>query len=562
MEMQVYIGYEDVFHEQPQEDRLSLIEKFSKRDLLAMLALINLHPSRDPIYHTIQWKKQIEILCKLCVPDKQLFLDLKGIDDYHKSLLQRGSTGVLFSRVTNVVAMNEVLQSDRISHLSDERLDARKFIEYYLSVNSFVKSEQDKYTSRKYSFLEYYPVMAVYNEYNAPFFSFLELYRGVALTNFMQNDEEFGGEFSAYFASIGFEPFLYFPLVFSHVIPLNKRNKDEIPVLRPTNKLLENVIRTLSGKGMIESKPLEALNLKANSFYPYHDGLWILLDESFLLDHCFQYTINSFWFNHMKPAGYNHKSYFAKIGRFYENYISEMIHASFHFLENPSPKTLNDLVVRKSNEEFEVTDVYVREGEKIFIAEIKSTSYNAGFKYADDVINTFEENEFRFVKDFGLLQVLNAIKFISENHNLVDENAAEIEKFQIFPAVIFNEKLFQTPFANLFFQNLFLNYFKEVVGEFERPKHLTQVVSFRNFIIHPISLIHTTELEMLEPLLANKRVNFWELLLSHQQAWGLQVPLYHTVIARNPHDLVEYGFQKILPILAEYDKRRKEALGE
>lgn len=554
----VYIGYEDIFDGTSPQNRLSLLNGCSKRVVLGLLAMINLHPKKDLISHEIPNNIQLEILQKLCLPDINFFNSI--LPKFQNLLDNPTRPAVIFHRTSLVVALNEILECEDLPHESDKELTGEAIIKYCLLVNSFLRNTQDAYNKKTKEFIDLYPVLATSNEHNTPFSPFMDLFRGIHLTNFFENDEDFSAEFKSYFESIGQPPQVYLPLVFSHIIPAANKEPDHPPIFRPSNEPSKKIIEELSGNKIIPSEPLEVLNLKRNPFYKWDEDTWLMLDIPFIVDNCFYYIINAFWFNHIKKKGVSHKLYFSKIGQFYEQYVSGVIKRSFQFLKHPAPKTLDELKVKspETKTDIEIADVYIRQNKKVLLAEIKSTSFGTNFKYALDLIQSFEHNLPRFTKDFGITQVANAVEFFIKNPKMFDEKTKKGSNYKIFPAVIFNERFFQSPFSNLVFNNIFFKLLKEKFPAIEIPKKENQSIKYQNLIIYPITLIHSSDLEIIEPEIISKKVQIWDLFKEHFEKGKLHAPFYATIYKYITQDSVKYNLDKVKPILKEYDNRRKE----
>jgi len=72
-----------------------------------------------------------------------------------------------------------------------------------------------------------------------------------------------------------------------------------------------------------------------------------------------------------------------------------------------------------ANDEIEITDIYIRFNNKIFLAEVKSTGLydeeNSG-----DINALYKNNRDTFFKSFGVNQILNSIATLKDRIKIVD----------------------------------------------------------------------------------------------------------------------------------------------
>jgi hypothetical protein len=187
--------------------------------------------------------------------------------------------------------------------------------------------------------------------------------------------------------------------------------------------------------------------------YLISENRYLLLDKTILIDHIFYYTINSFWFNFIKPNNIiNEKQYYGIIGKFYESYICNLINESYNEDSSHEIKQLNELQIEGKNT-IDLGDFHIYYKNKIALGEIKSTNFGSKFKYDPDILFADEKARKRFLKDFGISQLVDTIVRIVNDPSLILPGNHVYSNYEIYPIIVFHERMFQVPFANLEFKN-------------------------------------------------------------------------------------------------------------
>lgn len=143
------------------------------------------------------------------------------------------------------------------------------------------------------------------------------------------------------------------------------------------------------------------LNTTADRYLEHQIIFNLILDNSFLTEKLYESFINDFWFESVKQAGIDVRSYKSSIGHFFEDYAVHILKQSFNFLKHPSPKALHELLASPNGTQVELADIYIRQNKKVLIGQIKSTGIYSDQQY-DTAQSLFKNKEDYFYDVFGL----------------------------------------------------------------------------------------------------------------------------------------------------------------
>jgi len=125
----------------------------------------------------------------------------------------------------------------------------------------------------------------------------------------------------------------------------------------------------------------------------------------------------------------------------------------------------------------------------------------------------------------------------------IDIGLVDCKKILVYPAIIVNEKAFQTPFMTMIF-----NYrFKELLKE-----------QGKNIHVYPLTLIHVSELEQMEHYLYTNPDKLWDLLSSNFNQKGDVIPPFYITLNRN---YVRYNYNRISKTIYQLLGKYEQKLG-
>ena len=511
MEIKLILEYKHFFNSEPPENRLTLIYHIPKVNLLFEIARLNysLKPYNSLKYNT-SLEMQSEELRYFCPID----------DELHKQYVQIASNNaksrdeypLIFNRAANLFALEEILNCSEFPEDEDFNMGTVEvwdaIFKYLLAVNTEISRVKE--TESQSPTIESISASSiVLNELMIEDNPFFIVYKGIKLIEFLSKNATYGIELERYFNEVlKIESDQFFFNLMSLSMANGKQRQFEEFVYHTIAR--DEFLDYLSENRIENTNPITLLSIKKTPFYKVSDIEYIILDINFLVNKSYNFFINDFWFDYLKPQRnskgkekFNYQDYRGVFGLFFESYIRDIFENSFKFLENPKPLFFDDLEIKTSAGNIEVADIYVRENEKILIGQVKSNSIYDKEKYGGDINILYRENREQFFIDFGVNQIFSSIRSALRYSEQFDSELPINGILEFYPIIVVNEKIFQTPLMS----NLLCIRFQE----------LLQNEDFGQHKIYPLVVMHVSDIEYLENSLSNKKVNIWDLLKSHQK---------------------------------------------
>jgi hypothetical protein len=331
--------------------------------------------------------------------------------------------------------------------------------------------------------------------------------KGIKLIEYLSNHPLYCLELDRYFKEIlkiEKDKFIYDLLSLSMANGKENSFAEFVYNTEEPNEFLEY----LSNNRIKNNNPITLLSIKKTPFYKENDLRYIVLDINFLVNKSYNFFINDFWFDFLKPQKnengkekFNYKHYRGAFGLFFEDYVRDIFENSFIHFIHPKPLFFDDLKINTHEGQIEVADIYIRQNKKILVGQVKSSSIYDNEKYSGEINILYRNDREQFFKDFGVNQIFDSIKSILKYSDSFDSKLQITKKLEFYPIIVVNEKVFQTPLM----PNLLHFRFQELLKE----------ENFNPHIIHPLVVIHISDLEYLENVLSKKEIQIWELLKSH-----------------------------------------------
>jgi hypothetical protein len=532
-------GYHTLFGTQPPEDRLSLIQHLSKDIILLEIAGLNYRLSGGTSREVdTSLERQLQELFWFCGKDRFLFTKYRGMI----AALKNGSRINLFSRAQCVFAIEELIQS-HLPIIEGFSMTApnswEPLLQYLLSVNTAITRITEEKDDEPINFETLSPKLLPLNEamiLNDPVFL---VNRGQDLLHYLAAHQDVGDHLKTYLLNtykLSPDEFIF------QIYSLVMANQSDAQHLdfhyqvaddHPSKYLFE----ILSAK--FENPDLKTLiNIRKNPFFKRSENRYILTDQHYLLEKAYYQLINDFYFDYLKATDkangepFTMQDYKSVIGRFFESYIDSLIRYGFENDGKTVVKTLDELKLIVNHQPVELCDVYLRNYNKVVIAEIKSVTIYDKEKFGGDVDALYKNNREKFFKDFGVDQVIKGIKSLTGKMKEIDPGLESVKKLMIYPVIFLNDKAFQTPLMT----SVFNKRFKELVGDFKES----------SLHIFPLTLIHVSEMEQMQQSIRQNSAVLWQLLESNfRQKDGVIPPFYLTL---NRHK-IRYNYKIILPRL-------------
>ncbi len=507
--LKLILEYKHFFDAEPPKNRLDLIKFIPKLRLLYEIAGLNyrLKPYNQ-LKYDLSFETQANELSYFCPIDQDLYTHyvkiasgfIKGKDDYP----------LIFNRAANLFALEEIL--DNSDFPEDENFNMSRvevwdgIFRYLLAVNTEVakvkKVAEGKVTIENIS-ASSISLNELMIEDNPLYIAF----KGIKLIEYLSNHPIYSVELERYFREtlkITKGNFIY------NLLSLSFANGQENSFTEFSYNTPEpdKFLDYLSNNRIKNSNPINLLSIKKTPFYKDSDTRYIVLDINFLANKCYNFFINDFWFDYLKPQKdekgkdkFSYKHYRGAFGLFFEDYIKDILENSFPHLLHPKPLFFDDLKISSREGQIEVADIYVRQNKKILVGQVKSSSIYDNEKYSGEINSLYRNNREQFFKDFGVNQTFESIKMILKYSDLFDSKLEIKKSLEFYPIIVVNEKVFQTPLL----PNLLYSRFKELIEKDNFSPHK----------IHPLVVMHVSDLEYLETALLKKEVQIWDLLKSH-----------------------------------------------
>lgn len=547
---QLILEYSHFFGKNINENRLDLIKGISKKHILFEIAGLNyrLKPNNQLKYDT-SWETQLKELTYFCPIDPQLLNYYISVSLRHFNI--KGDHPIIFNRAGNLFAMEEILNNAELFDIEGfvmrkvEVWDA--IFKYLLAINSEITKvkeiKEDNLTLETIS-----ASTIVLNELMIEENPLLIPYKGLRLMEFLSSHPVYGKEIDTFFNNIlKIEKDRFIYNVYALIIA--NKHKDKSLEFAYVTENGDSFLDYLSSNRIKSPKTINLLSLKKAPFYKDSHERYIVLDNNFLFNKSYNFFINDFWFDYLKPQKdingnekFNIKDYRGAFGLFFEMYVEEIIRNSFIHFVDPKPLLFDDLKISISKSEIEIADIYIRQNNKILVGQVKSNSIYDNEKYGGDTNKLYRNDREKFFSDFGVNQVVDSITNIIKYFNEFDANLPIDKELEFYPTIIVNEKVFQTPLI----PNLFHIRFQELITGINFGKHK----------INPLSIIHISDLEYLEFWLSTKEKNIWNILDYHLTDASLMPPFCCTIDTQIDRFVVmERVSESVKVLINKYSKK-------
>lgn len=564
---QLILGYRDLFKEEPPNDRLMLLHGMDKETVLAEILRLN-YTFRpwERMYQDTSFSTQSRELLYMCGENKELYnLYATRLTPFTK---MQDDYSLLFTRQTCLFAAEEIIQSN-LAHVPGftmkDSWDA--LLRYLFAVNSTItdirmEDEKKGDTLPGTSPLVDEPSETImtsispFEDINKRTFTLNELSldtnsvtlinRGLKLLEYLTRSSDIGVITTSYL-------FEMYGMEYDHFIY-------ELASMHFSNnqKKTNNMVRE-SGSGEIDmtfmyfpapdseslfeafskifpsTSPIKLQSIRKYPFYKGSKG-YMVTDNIFLLEKGYTQFINDFWFDkvrHIKgPDGgveFPVRRYRGIIGDFIESYVGEMIEYAFSEAKHFKVKKFDELMVVEKGKQVELLDLYIREKNQIFLAEVKSTNIYDDARYGESLGSFYKHDRNQFFKSFGIHQLVHALELLVRHAHIFDPGFPPKGGIKVYPTIVVNEKGLQTPLM----AQVFNTYFKTVL-----PASLDQRLK-----IQPLIIMHVSDWENIEDHLHKCPKDFFKLLKYHVRSPNFMPPFYNTIrlkeINRKPYKAIQ-----------------------
>jgi len=525
---QIILDYESFFGKNPPNNRISLIKDISKEHILFEIVALNhrLKPQYK-IKSDTSFKTQLRELKYFTQVDYNLYNEYAStVYKYYKN---NNDYPVVFNRQACLFAIEEIINAEELQ-TTEGFIMARKevwdaILRYLLAVNqavTMIKEMEEKDSN------------PVFENLNSKLVGFNELflgtnqmfvpYRGFRLMHYFESNTEFKLELENYFKETYDTTYKRFILNILEIFIRHDSTDKEFDFFYLINKENEGLFDALS-KRYPNKEPLKLISIKKSPFIKVGELKYLIADNFFLLEKACSQFLNDFWFDKIKNVKdkngknkYSINHYRGVFGYFFESYVSDILRNIFENYKYSKLLLFDQLLIRTVSGDIEISDVYFRYNKKIIIGQVKSGSIYDNEKYGGDVESFYKNDRNRFFNNFGVDQVIESIINVDQYIIKLDPKFPQGHTYEIHPCIIVYDKAFQTPLIS----EIFNNRFQELI--IERNINIPKVR------IRPLSLIHISDLEIMEEPLLKKPKSIWNIFEYHYRDKRFVPPFYDSVI--------------------------------
>lgn len=509
--------------------RISFIKHISRSALLYELSGLNyrLKP-KEKITADTSHENQIKELRYFTKADE----DPTVFSQYEyriQQFTQRSNQGklippIIFTRATCLFAIEEILNSNDIE--DDDTYDTRRvdfwkgLMLYILSVNHALTKIKKEVNKELDGLESLNPKLMPLHELSIETDQLYLVYRGYCLIKYFLDHPTYSEDVTLYFSELyGIEP-LHFIL---HILEIGIMNNNENPQfnfyyqLRNGNgiKMFDALSRQFENRNVYKF-----LTIRKYPFVKVEKGKYLMTDHGFLVEKIYSQFLNDFWFEQMKnsPKRIPFAQYRSDFGQFFEEYISGITKNSFRNYQHSKLLVFDELKIPAKGGDIEIADVYLRFGNKILLAEAKSSNIYDEAKYGGDADALYKNDRAKFFDTFGLDQVAKSISLMYDHIQKLDSGFIKTKTYHVYPCIIINDKALQTPFMALTFD--------------KRLKELLLNFRIDKIKVLPLTILHISDLERLEGFLIDNPNQIWDLLKYNMREKSFIPPFYNTINRR------------------------------
>ena len=525
---QIILDYESFFGNNPPDNRISLIKDVSKEHILYEIVALN-HRLKSQYKTTTytRFEAQIRELRYFTQVDNSLYNEYAAI--VHKYYKNKNDYPIIFNRQACLFAIEEIVNTKEL-HTTDGFIMAKRavwdaILKYLLAVNqatTMIREMEEKDNN------------PVFENLNSKLLGFNELflgtnqifvpYRGYQLMHYFESNTEFKEDIKGYFKEtygVTYEQFIFNIL---DIFIRHDSTEKEFDFFYLINNENEDLFDALS-KRYPNKETLKLVSIKKSPFIKVGPLKYLIADNFFLLEKSCSQFLNDFWFDKVKNIKDNHgqnkysiNHYRGVFGYFFEFYVTEILKNTFTNYKYSTLLLFDQLMIRTISGDIEISDVYLRYGKRVIVGQVKSGSIYDNEKYGGDVDSFYKNDRSKFFNTFGVNQVLESIINVDKYMINLDSKFPKGHTYEIYPCIIVYDKAFQTPLIS----EVFNNRFQELIVE--------KNINIPKVRIRPLSLIHISDLEIMEESLLKKPKQIWDIFEYHYRDQRFVPPFYDSVL--------------------------------
>ena len=523
LKTQLLLKYKHFYGESPPLNRIDIIRNLPTQALLYELAGLN---------YRIKPKNGIHLNHSRDFQIRELKYFLKDNTTYEKyaAIAERYSKSeddypLFFTRQGCVFAIEEILNSNFVNEAPKEEFGTiehwESIVKYLLAINTEITKIKAEKDDNETNFESINPKLIPLNELGVEINPVYTPFRGYHLIKYYLDIPKYANELVDYFKQeYSLEP-EEFVLNILHIYLTDSSENPELNFFYFSEETSSHLLDALS-KRIKSTENHKLLNIRKSPFIKVDNQKYLIGDNTFLLEKCYSQLLNDFWFDKLKGQKdnlgkelFNIKDYRGKFGKFFESYVASILKYSFANYKGSTLLAFEELDFARRGGKIELADLYLRYNNKIIIGQVKPRSIYDAEKYGGDVESLYKGGRNKFFEDFGIGQVIESIINIDKHINIFDRKYPKGHQIKVYPCIVVNDKALQTPLMASIFNSRFL----ELVGEINIPK----------LLIKPLSLIHISDLEIIQESLNKKPEKIWDFFDENHRHKKFIPPFYKSV---------------------------------
>ena len=536
------LGYEHFFDNPYLGDRETLLKGICKRQLLYELIGINyrLKPSTSLGFNTGKQLQQ-DLLHYILDDDESIIK--KANEKIDKVVLKYTKFNDnfkwgIFTRAGVTLAIEEILNNEE-QKITDKELtnqDMFNLFKYILLCNNEV-TDACVIAYEDYSLEDLNSKMLALNELMIETDAPNTFIKADILFNYLLNNDKIKIPFTNYFeTNYKLHPHGFLASIIASYMP-PPNTPEEVQFYTKVVGKVPRYLKTLS-KRYQQNQNHKLLNIRKGPIYRDKDNQFLLMDNNCLVDKVYKQLIMDFWFDDLKNKNLvSFAEYKSIIGHFVHHYCYDIFKYSFRNYKGAILKCGSELEYKSNKGNKELCDIYLRYNKRIMLCEIKSNTIYDDAKYGKSLEALYNGDRSRFFKNFGLNQLINAIKNLNELAN-IDPSFNINKNLIIYPIIIFDDKTLNTPLMSYVFNKRFL----ELISGIELQKHIK---------IKKLSLCSVNDWELLK--YSFKKPNkIWSILEQHTKNKQFLQPFYDTLSKLKLNRIYKQNIDRLKEIMKEY----------
>lgn len=527
---QLILSYIEFYGIEPPQDKISLIKHISKESILYEIVALNYRlKTKDQIQTDTSFETQIKELRYFINPQyEQAGLYIRVVKKYTDEKL--GNYPIIFNRRACLFAIEEIINSDEMQDFENFEMAKievwEAILKYLLAVNYTITKFTEEKDNEKSTFEYLNPKLLPLNEFSIETDQIFTPYRGFLLIDHFLNNPKYTTEINDYFQeTYKMEP-QHFILWLMRMYMSKSSDDPALNFFYLVQDGYQDLFNRLSVR-IKNSEAFKLLSIRKSPFIKVGELEYLVTDISFLIEKGYTQFLNDFWFDkikHIKNSKGEQKftidSYRSEFGYFFEKYVAQILTKSFENYKYSKLLMFDQLKINTSKGHIEIADIYLRYGNKILLGQVKSGSIYDNEKFGGSVESLYKNDRDKFFENFGVNQVINSISAMDDYILNVDHEFPKGHQYKVYPCIIVNDKAFQTPLMPDVFN---IRFHELLIGS-----------SNKKVLIQPLTIIHISDLEVLEDLLSGNPKELWSLLEYHHRDKFFSPPFYGTVNKKWP----------------------------